>query len=386
MPELDERVLRQTLVQANRTVRADRPPLPVHTNSVMHSYLAATGKSRRQVHMYHIWFRTRGCTYDRAGQCSMCNYGIGPEIDIRRIARSIALRLAEVPAGASIYLSPSGSFLDDLEVPTELREELLHLLAARQPRLFSFEARPETFSADKLDHVRELLPETILIGQVGAESWDPRVRKLCHLKLTPQAAYLKAGQLMRSRGFDSIANITLGGLGLSQREAFEDTVASIRGARAAGYDTLMVFPLSAKSGTLLGWATEQGMWEPPTLWMLIRVLAEITSTDISGGERSDLSVSWFDVDVGDVVQVRPDGCDRCRPLLRRTLHDFRADPRYGTLREALAWRDCPCPAQTDAILSPDADDPGYLSRLAAVAQRWQDVHPGAGHRSLLAEC
>jgi radical SAM enzyme (TIGR01210 family) len=351
----------------------------------MHDHLAATGRSKQQVHMYHIWFRTRGCTYDRAGQCSMCNYGIGPEIDTRKAARSVELRLATVPEGAGIYLSPSGSLLDDIEVPADLRDQLLRLVAARRPHIFSFETRPELFSQEKLAHIRELLPGTTLIGQVGVESWDPRVRNLCHLKPTPQAAYLKAGDLMRRNGFQSIANITLGGLALSQREAYEDALASVRGARAAGFTTQMVFPLCAKAGTLLGWAAEQGMWCPPTLWMLVRVLAAGIRPDAPRGAPSDLSISWFDPEISDVVQVRPDGCDRCRALLLRTLRDFRADARPDTLDEALSWRGCPCPDQTDSAIAATADDPGYLTRLAAVAQRWQEIHPGATGRPLLAE-
>ncbi len=385
MPELDDRSLRRALIQANRTIREGRPPLPAHTNSVMREYMAATGQSKELVRMYQIWFRTRGCTYDRAGQCSMCNYGIGPEIDERRIARSVELRLADVPEGASVYLSPSGSLLDDAEVPRTLRDRLLRLVAARRPSIFSFETRPELFSQEKLDRVRELIPSARLIGQVGVESWDPDVRNLCHLKPTPQAAYLKAGQLMQRNGFQSIANITLGGLGLSQREAYGDAMDSVRGARGAGFTTQMVFPLCAKAGTLLGWAAEQGMWRPPTLWMLIRVLAAGAAEHAAGGTRSDLSISWFDPEISDIVRIRPDGCDRCRPLLVGALHDFRADPRQATLQEVLSWRECPCPARTDAALSQDTDDPGYRSRLEAVAQRWQAASPETARRPLLAE-
>lgn len=136
--------------------------------------------------MYQFWFRTRGCAYDRAGQCSMCNYGTGPEIDPRRIARSVGRKLAEVPEGAHIYLSPSGSLLDDLEVSPELREQLLRQVADRRPALFAFESRPEVFAEDKLGTIREILPDTTLVGQVGVESWNPDVRSLCHLKPTPQ--------------------------------------------------------------------------------------------------------------------------------------------------------------------------------------------------------
>lgn len=381
MPDVDERGLRRTLIHANRSIRAGRELLPTHTNVYMRQYVAATGARKEQVRMFQIWFRTRGCTYDRAGQCSMCNYGIGPEIDLRRVARSVELRLADVPEGASIYLSPSGSLLDDVEVPASLREELLRLVAARRPSIFSFETRPELFTPEKLTQVRELVPSAALIGQVGVESWEPRVRTLCHLKPTPQAAYLKAGAMLREHGFSSIANVTLGALALSQREAYDDAVASVRGARAAGFTTQMVFPLSAKAGTLLGWAAEQGLWQPPTLWLLIRVLAEVSAD--AGTARSSMSISWFDAELSDVVKIRPGACDVCRPFLVRALNEFRADPRRSSLDAAMAWRGCGCPEQTDALLTEPADDPGYLARLVEIARRWQASHPDPDARRLL---
>lgn len=383
MPDFDERGLRRSLIRANRSVRVGRPPHPTHTNVAMREYVAATGPAKKQVHMFQIWFRTRGCSYDRAGQCSMCNYGIGPEIEPHRIARSLERRLTEVPEGASVYLSPSGSLLDDVEVPPELRDELLGLVATRRPALFAFETRPELFTPGKLSRIRELLPGTELVGQVGVESWNPRVRNLCHLKPTPQKSYLGAGEMMRQQGFGSVANITLGGLGLSQREAYDDALDSVRGVRQAGFTTPMVFPLSAKSGTLLGFAAEQGLWEPPTLWMLIRVLATAAAENAAPDQRSDLSISWFDPEVDDVVRRRPDGCDACRPFLVETLHAFRADPRPATLAAALAWDGCDCPARTDAALAVPADDPGYLARLVEIADRWQAAHPEPEDRRLL---
>lgn len=344
----------------------------------MRRYVATTGAERRQVEMYQIWFRTRGCTYDRAGQCSMCNYGIGPEIDPGRIARALRRRLATVPEGASIYLSPSGSLLDDVEVVPELRDELLQIVAARRPALFAFESRPELFTAEKLDHIRRTITSAALIGQVGAESWDPQIRNLCHLKPTPQQAYLSVARLLAEHGFASVANITLGGLGLSPAEAYRDALDGIRGTRAAGYTTQMVFPLSAKAWTLLGWAADRGLWQPPSLWMLVKLLAE--GFDARSEARGDLSISWFDPELNDVVRERPDGCPLCRPVLVEALNEFRADSRTPVaLESALAWRGCECLAGVERRLLPPAEsDPGYLSRLSEISDRWRAEHPGTG--------
>ncbi|MFC5833579.1 hypothetical protein [Nonomuraea insulae] len=370
MPELAERRLRRTLIAANRAIRQDRAMFPEHTNVYGRTYEAATGPARETVQMHQLWFRTRGCTYDRAGQCSMCNYGIGPEINVQRVARSVRLRLAKIPPHAHIYLSPSGSFLDEREVPPELRAQLLAHLAEREPALFAFESRPETITAAKLQEIRAALPGTVLVGQVGVESWDPAIRSLCHLKPTPQHAYTEAARTLAELEFASIANVTLGGMGLSHREAFGDTLASVRGARAAGFTTQMVFPLSAKTGTLLGWAHGHGLWEPPSLWMLLRLLAEGADDDADGERPGDLSISWFAPDLDEVVRSRPDGCEVCRPAVVDALNRFRVTPRSRTLREILDWRGCDCHARAIGTLSQD-DGEGYLTRLTRIAELWE---------------
>ncbi|WP_198141683.1 hypothetical protein [Micromonospora sp. ATCC 39149] len=370
MNDSEKRHLRHALVRANIAIRAGRPLYPEYNNVFLRTYPVTFGAPRSEYQMYQFWFRTRGCTYDRAGQCSMCNYGIGPEIRPEVVAHSVERKLATVPEAACLYLSPSGSLLDDREVPVEMRDRLLRAAAARHPSTFAFESRPEVCDRDKLDRLRRhFAAGTRLVCQIGVESWDPQVRSMCHLKPTRQQAYLDTAGTLLDLGFDPIANITLGGLGLSPREAYLDTLAGVRGARAAGYRTQMVFPLSAKAGTLLGWAHDQGLWDPPTLWMLVRLLAECADDATDSDGYGDLDISWYNPELDDVVQSRPDSCERCRPVLVESLSAFRLRPRADALAPATAWDSCPCPDRTDRLLT-DPDPLDYLDRLVAVADRW----------------
>jgi len=371
-----DRALRRDLVAANRTVRAARSPLPTGTNVVLRRFETRAGNPRRPGQMYQFWFRTRGCTFDRAGQCSMCNYGTGPEIDPERLLRAVRWRLVQVPQGSFVYLSPSGSLLDPREVEPGLRAGLLALVAERRPASFAFESRPELCTPAALEEVRAALPaDTTVVCEIGVESWDPDVRMLCHLKPSTQESYLAAVAAARRAGMELIANITLGGLGLSPAEAHRDTVTSVSGTRRAGFITPMVFPLSAKSGTLLGWAHDRGLWDPPTLWMLVRVLFECALQGEAEGRPPDLDISWFNPAPDDVIRSRPDGCSSCRQVLLDTLVAFRLDPLSDRLSDALEWRGCDCPQRTAELLAGPIgpghpEGSGYRDRLAAVAAEW----------------
>jgi radical SAM enzyme (TIGR01210 family) len=375
--------LRRTLIRANREVRSGRPPFPTDVNVAVHKFPTWIGSPRRPVEMTQFWFRTRGCTFDRAGQCSMCNYGIGDEIDIDEVGTSVERILSRVRKGSFIYLSPSGSLLDDREVPAALRERLLACVAKREPTRFVFETRPETCTPERLDRVKEMLPDTTtLVCQLGLESWDPDVRSLCHLKPATQEPYVTVLGRLRERHYESIANLTLGGLGLSTREAYEDTLTSVRGAREAGFTTKIVFPLSAKSGTLLGWAHDRGLWNPVPLWVLVLLLAAAAQDRPGPDGAGDLGVSWFNPQIDDVVKSRPDGCDVCRPHLVDVLNRFRQSPEQRVLDDGLDWRGCGCLAQAIELLATDHHR-RYPDRLAEIAERWEYERRDAGDREPL---
>ncbi|WP_328603264.1 radical SAM protein [Amycolatopsis sp. NBC_00345] len=385
MQSTTDRRLRTKLTSINKTIREGRPPFDTaeSENVALHRMPILTGSPRRVSEMYKFWFRTRGCTFDRAGQCSMCNYGVGPEIDAKQMARAVRWQIAGVPEGSSIYVSPSGSLLDPREVPRDLLRSVLTAAARRKPVALAFETRPELCGPEIFDELRELVPRTTrVVVEMGVESWTPEIRMMCHLKPSPQSAYERAVALAREYDFDTIANITMGGLGLTHAAAYADTLASVRGARVAGFTTKMVFPLSAKAGSLLGWAHDNGLWEPPSLWMLVRALADLSSPESFGDGISDLDISWYDPDLDGVTQARPDGCAECRPMLVDVLVRFHLDPRIATLRPALDWSRCDCPAQADRMLSASPADALWKDRLAEVADRWDESN-GDGDRRLL---
>ncbi|MFE4171577.1 hypothetical protein ACFRR7_05875 [Streptomyces sp. NPDC056909] len=371
MPTLAASEVERTLLRANRQIRAGRTPHPSDTDWAVRKGTVWLRRPSAVVDFYQFWFRTRGCTFDRGGQCSMCNYGVGPEIDPDAVYRSVAARIASVPEGSLIYLSPSGSLFDEREVPAGLRRNLLRSVARRRPVGFTFETRPEFCSPRLLDEVQSFLPGAAVACHLGVESWDPDKRRRCHLKRTPTACYETAARELRARRIAPIANITLGGLGLSPAEAYEDTLATIRGTRAARFAIQMLFPLSAKQGSLLGWAHEQGLWEPPSLWLLIRALWTATVEAYAADEAGDLSLSWYNPQVGEVVTARPDSCPVCRPMLIDTLKAFALTPSADSLGEAARWDRCGCRSRAERDLTEDQG--GYQERLEAIAARWTEM-------------
>lgn len=379
MQAIIDRELRTRLTLINKRIRADRPPFSTTDNVVLRRFPTLAGNPRRAGEMYQFWFRTRGCTFDHAGQCSMCNYGVGPDIDPRFIARALRWRMAAVPDNAFIYVSPSGSLLDPREVPRELLYGIIAEVARHKPAAFAFESRPELCTPEIFGELRSMLPKATRVSvQLGVESWTPSIRTICHLKPSPQSAYEDAARLAREHDLDVIANLCLGGLGLTDAAAYADALTTVRGTRMAGFSTQIVFPLSAKEGSLVGWAHSQGLWQPPTLWMLIRVLAECIAEGKATGHEHDLDISWYNPKLDDVLHSRPDGCAACRPLLIDVLERFRLEPTAAILGPARDWRGCDCKQEADRRLRPSQKDERYRERLLEIAERWDAAQHAKG--------
>ena len=96
-----------------------------------------------------LWFRTNGCAYDHQGGCMMCDYSSGPRTTASEMADYVKQGLMKIPEKChKLLVSPSGSMLDEREVPADALEGILALLASSPHDCFSFETRAETITEE----------------------------------------------------------------------------------------------------------------------------------------------------------------------------------------------------------------------------------------------
>src|SRR5690242_14052962 len=89
-----------------------------------------------------LWFRTQGCRHDHAGGCVMCDYSAGPPTTAEYMIECVREGMAELPRDLwHLLVSPSGSFLDEWEVPAAARAGILEGMGVSRAETFSFESR-----------------------------------------------------------------------------------------------------------------------------------------------------------------------------------------------------------------------------------------------------
>ena len=289
-----------------------------------------------------VWFQTRGCTWDRRGACTMCNYGQSAEIAPSDMALFVAEALDSIDVElAELYVSPSGSLLDPIEVPPAARQAIYDIVNRFPVSKFSFETRAETITPEVVDELVESMPTKRIAVGFGLESVDPWVLRFCINKAGGRDAFTRAARLLHDRGVEVYANVALGSAFLNPREAIDDAVRSVEWSLRNGADLALLFPMHIKTNTLLAWLYERGQYEPPSLWSLIEVLNTVDTELLS-----QLTISWYRSDYGDDSSMiaSPTTCPSCETEVMESLDAFRASASSGTLGSLMSL-DCGCRAE-----------------------------------------
>lgn len=321
------------LSRVMRTIRAGAPSLPVDRRFSVRLDQAC-GETFAQV-----WFLTRGCSWDRSGSCTMCNYGHGPKVtdDVMVEAVADALETIKEPVG-ELFVSPSGSMLDPHEVPESARVRIMKLLAAFPAPKVCLETRAETITPGVVDHLVATLSGKRLTVELGLESSSPWIQQFCINRASRRGSFERAAGYLRRHGVRVAANISLGTAFLTAAEAIDDARRSIAWALENGADQVVVFPLHVKPYTLLSWLHDRGLYRPPSLWSLVEVLSRVAPRDLHR-----VIISWYRDDYGPADQpvFPPTTCRDCRERVLILLDRYRHRPSTEALT-ALAAEPCEC--------------------------------------------
>lgn len=318
-----------------------------------------------------FWFRTRGCRHDARGGCTMCNYGAATPVSEDEMVELVRRGLGALGSldGATLLLSPSGSMFDEWEVPARVRERTFRLARQTKARAILCETRVDTLTDAAVQQYADIFNDRECGIGLGLESATPWVLKYCVNKALSLDGYRSAVAMLRRHGVLSTANVLLGPPFLSEAEAIEDSVASIRWAFAAGVDQCVLFPAQVKSFTLVEWLWQRLLYSPPSLWSLIEVLSRV------GPELTPrVTISWYKDygaggEKGDGVEdspvlASPSTCSECHDAVMALLDEYRDRGHFDVIQE-LAGFECDCRLRWLAALQ--VPEPALLAERVAHA-------------------
>lgn len=321
-----------------------------------------------------LWFISPGCSHDNQGGCTMCNYGYGKgfHFEQKLILDSIREKLKELKGEdvQELLIGPTGSFLDNKEVPSTLRQEIYTLLSVGDFEKLCFETRCDTITYRKLRELREYVKAQIITIEVGLECTNDWILRNCINKGQTLEEVRSTVNMIHAMGIRASANVSLGIPFVSEKMGIELAVKSIKDAINWGFDEVAIFPYHVKPGTLLEALEKNHLYKTVSLWSLIETLHRIPEPYLRR-----ISIAWYKNYYGEnspLIIESPTTCPACEAKVMELLDDFKNNPTRQMVEQLYAV-DCDCRSTWETSLKCNKNDDleNFIKKFRKTADIYQ---------------
>ncbi len=236
-----------------------------------------------------VIFRTRGCSWFNFSSCSMCGYfnDVSSKVEPENLFRQIDHMASSLDGSKVLKVFTSGSFLDPVEVPMEVRDYFYRSIEGKVEKVL-VESRTEYITEKNLAGVRDYRVPTRVA--IGLESADDYIMKYSVNKGSSFKKFMDSVSALRKLNLELRTYLLFKPPFVSERGAIEDALKSIK-AVAPYSDDISVNPMNIQKNTMVEKLWKAGLYRPPRLWSLAEVLLrsrDLGSTVLSyptGGDK-----------------------------------------------------------------------------------------------------
>lgn len=316
------------LVRAKHFARTDPRPNP----RVPVIYFEETSMSGRPYMVPLVILRTRPCRWFSAGGCVMCNYellaideGVSDD-DVLEQARAAIAQLGDLSNYPYLLLTSQGSFLDDEEVPSALRTEILQMFWRAGLRAVSTESEARyCLDRQRLSAIKDAFPGRFSVG-IGLEAADDYIRNVVINKGLPEHMFVAAAESLGYSGIGFYTYVSLGKPFLSHEEDLRDAVNAIEMTFKHGGFMAVVEMINIQPHTLTHRLWEAGEYKPCNLRLGIDVLRALDPE-----LRAAVSIKGFDADISPIPVALPSSCSACDAGVRKALNEWNLNRDFDAL-------------------------------------------------------
>ena len=283
--------------------------------------------------------KSGGCGWNRCLMCGYRHFRYPRDEALPDLVRSQLGWVRErFPPGdyELVKIYTSGSFLDPAELPAGPREEVL---AAFRGKAVIVETRPEHVTAGAIGDCLAALDTgsgTVSFSvAIGLETSDDGIREKCVNKGFSFADFARASRTARQAGAGVKAYLLQKPPYLTEREAVEDVVRSVRDTLPHA-DAISLNPCTVQKGTEVERLWRLGAYRPPYLWSVLLALS-----------RAGVTVTCDPVGGG--TPRGPHNCRSCDEELVKGIRDYNLTGDRS-LVGALLELECPCKKEWEFVL------------------------------------
>jgi radical SAM enzyme (TIGR01210 family) len=272
-----------------------------------------------------------GCT---AATCTMCPipnesfYGkrreFTPDDFLSQFNSSFAGEPLDNYQLISVY--NSGNWFANREIPPEARQRIYLAIADSQCEGLMVESLPQFITPAAVDEARKHLENKRLIVGIGLQSADDFIRNVCINTTCTKSQFERATRLLWENGYTPKVYLMIKPPFLTEREAIEETVNSVKYVSEVGYEDVSICPTRIAPHTVVAELAKKGMFEPPSLWTVINILKRVEPIP-------RVRVACLDVDGKDMDTIYPRNCETCTPIVLEAIKNYNTERDLSLLEE-----------------------------------------------------
>jgi archaeosine synthase beta-subunit len=305
-----------------------------------------------------------GCT---AATCSMCPipneafYGLRLTLTAEDFVKQFyaAFRSDSLDSYQLISVYNSGNWFANREIPPLARQRMYQAIARSHCEGVMVESLPQFITPQVMEEARTHLGKKRLIVAIGLQSADDTVRNVCVNTTCTREQFERATRLLEEYGYTARAYLMVKPPFLTEREAVDDTVASIRYVAELGYEDVSICPTRIAPYTLAAELEKRHLYSAPSLWTIVDILKQAHPI-------CNIRVTCLDLDGKDSDTIYPRTCPSCTPVLLAALQAYNVQHDLS----AIAALDCSCRNQQQTEMERQ-DTRSLLQRISDFLEQYE---------------
>lgn len=277
------------------------------------------------VDAFVIIFRTQGCSWALKSGCSMCGYfndSAWTKVSDDDLLKQFDTAMHKYNNEPFVKIFTSGSFLDDKEIPFNVRKKILSKLYETAEKV-SVESRPEYITDKKIREVKKISNTKMFEVGIGLETANDDIRKNSLNKGFTYNDYKKAANILKKHDVSIKTYVLIKPPFLTEKESIDDAVNTVDKIKNIT-DIISFNPVNVQRNTYVSFLWSQKKYGPPWLFSVVEILKEskklaydkIVKCDVVGG--------------GNIRGAH--NCKNCSKEFLKAIYDFSINQKTSTFK------------------------------------------------------
>ncbi len=219
-----------------------------------------------------VIFRTRGCSWYNFSSCTMCGYfnDVSRSVSEEDLMKQIDSVVSSINGVEILKVFTSGSFLDPIEIPVSVRQYFFDSLNGKIDK-FLIESRTEYLNQKNLETF--MSPDYSVRIAIGLETSNDELIRDSINKGSTFAKFRDSATAARKLGYEVRTYLLFKPPFISEKRSMEDMMQSVKDA-APYSDDISINPMNIQKNTLVEHLWKKGLYRPPRLWSVARLLVD----------------------------------------------------------------------------------------------------------------